>query len=90
MSRRKSGCSLFTTIVKPFILKYGRLGFQGASRPSPFSTFNCGSLGKNFLLVKLKTKEKEVRGFYHIFCEFSKFNKNQKILETNFFNSYHL
>ena len=55
MSRRKIGCSLYISIVKPLILKYGRLGFQGASRPSPFSTSsNSQSLIKKKLILTIR------------------------------------
>ena len=67
-----------------------RLGFQGASRTSSISTFNCGSIYEHLLFVQYKTIKKIVRGFNDIFERiFQIFTKKQELIDTNFCNFDH-
>ena len=53
-------------------LDYKILGFLSASRPSSFSTYDCGSICEHFLIVQ---NNKEIRGFidFFFFLEFENF-----------------
>ena len=51
------------------------LGFQGASRQSSISTFNCNFICEHLLFVQYKTKTKKFADLLIFFAHFQNFTK---------------